>query len=177
MLLLEPLMTRPRRVRKGITLFHRGMPVRQLFVVVAGAAELIRQQQDGAAITLHRAIAPSVLAEASLYARDYHCDAIAAEDSQIATLPKPALLARLRSDPLLSESWATHLAREVRQARAIGELLSLRTVSARLDAWLALSDSGLPPRGEWKSVAARIGVSPEALYRELARRMGGPARR
>jgi hypothetical protein len=28
----------------------------------------------------------------------------------------------------------------------------------------------LPPKGEWKSVAEQIGVSPEALYRELSRR-------
>jgi len=28
----------------------------------------------------------------------------------------------------------------------------------------------LPAKGEWRSLAAAIGTSPEALYRELARR-------
>ena len=42
-------------------------------------------------------------------------------------------------------------------------------VSARLDAWLAWHGE-LPPRGDWKQLADQIGVSPEALYREMARR-------
>lgn len=37
---------------------------------------------------------------------------------------------------------------------------------------MSLHDSGLPAKGEWKSVAQQIGVSPEALYREIARRRG-----
>jgi len=39
-----------------------------------------------------------------------------------------------------------------------------------LDAWLALDDGNLPPTGRWREVAAEIGVSPEAFYRELATR-------
>ena len=47
--------------------------------------------------------------------------------------------------------------------------LSLRTVAERLDAWIAASGR-YPAKGEWKTVAAEIGNSPEALYRELAKR-------
>jgi len=46
----------------------------------------------------------------------------------------------------------------------------LKTVAARLDAWLAFHDNQLPPRGKRVEFAREIGVSPEALYRELARR-------
>ena len=62
-----------------------------------------------------------------------------------------------------------HLAREVQQARACAELLSLRTVRERLDGWRALHGE-LPARGRWIDVAQEIGVTPEALYRELARK-------
>ena len=31
---------------------------------------------------------------------------------------------------------------------------------------------GLPAKGTWKTVANEIGTSPEALYRELAKRRG-----
>jgi hypothetical protein len=49
-------------------------------------------------------------------------------------------------------------------------MLSLKTVAARVDAWTAFNDAQLPPKGQWRQVAAEIGVTPEALYREFARR-------
>jgi hypothetical protein len=52
--------------------------------------------------------------------------------------------------------------------------VSLKTVAERLDAWLALHDDGLPPKGQRLRVASEIGVTPEALYRELARRREQP---
>lgn len=63
-----------------------------------------------------------------------------------------------------------YLAREVWQARFRSELLSLKTVAARLEEWLNWQCGGLPPKGEWKTLAEQLGVSPEALYREIARR-------
>jgi len=63
-----------------------------------------------------------------------------------------------------------HLALEVQRARANSELLSLKTVAARVDAWVTLNHGTLPPKGQWRQVASEIGVTPEALYRELARR-------
>jgi hypothetical protein len=57
----------------------------------------------------------------------------------------------------------------VQRARAQVEIVSLKKVSERLDAWLALSGD-LPPKGQWHRLASEIGVTPEALYREIARR-------
>ncbi|HXG99587.1 MAG TPA: hypothetical protein VNI79_04125 [Sphingomicrobium sp.] len=37
-------------------------------------------------------------------------------------------------------------------------------------AWVAWNDAGLPERGQWARIAKEIGVSHEALYRELAKR-------
>jgi len=42
--------------------------------------------------------------------------------------------------------------------------------STGLDAWIAGNGGDFPPRGEWKLIAGQIGVSPEALYREIAKR-------
>lgn len=64
----------------------------------------------------------------------------------------------------------SHLAHEVQQARARAQLLALKRVGARLDAWIALNDQALPSRGRWVELAAELPVTPEALYRELARR-------
>ena len=70
----------------------------------------------------------------------------------------------------VAAAFSTHLAREVREARMRAEILSLKRVSERLDAWLIWNDNQLIDKGKWRLIAGEIGVSPEALYRELARR-------
>ena len=49
--------------------------------------------------------------------------------------------------------------------------MSLRTVSEWHDFWLAWNEGGMPEKGLWKNIAEEIGVSPEALYRELSARV------
>lgn len=151
-------------------LFRRGERVTNCFVVISGRVELVRQHANGSMIVVQRAGPGAILAEASIYSATYHCDAIAATAATVAVYPSKAVRHRLSFDAAFGEAWAIHLATEVRSARAHAELLSLRTVSARLEAWMSLHDSGLPAKGECKSVAQQIGVSPEALYREIARR-------
>ena len=77
--------------------------------------------------------------------------------------------ALLLRSPEFSEAWARHLAHEAQKARLKAEILSLKTVAARLDAWIISNDGHVPGKGEWKAVASQIGVSPEALYREIAK--------
>jgi len=80
------------------------------------------------------------------------------------------LRAEFTANPALAEAWAGHLAREVQATRLRAEILSLHGVAARLGAWLAAHGAALPPRGGWRILAQEIGVTPEALYREIARR-------
>ena len=70
----------------------------------------------------------------------------------------------------LLRALAQYLALEVQSARARAEIVSLKAVTARLDAWLAINNGPLPSKGRWREVAREIGVTPEALYREIARR-------
>jgi CRP-like cAMP-binding protein len=71
--------------------------------------------------------------------------------------------------PGFARAFASHLAYNVQRARAHAEILSMKRVAERVDAWVALNDGVLPPKGGWHHVAAEINVSPEAMYRELAR--------
>ncbi len=151
-------------------LFHQGDLVRSVFVVEEGLVELTRHQLDGASVVLQRARGRTVLAEASMYSARYHCDGVVALPSSVFEWPKAAFLGRLQEDEEFSKLWARHLAREVQSARYRSEILSLKTVADRLDGWLVWQGSKFPPKGQWKSIAAQIGVSPEALYRELAKR-------
>jgi CRP-like cAMP-binding protein len=67
-------------------------------------------------------------------------------------------------------AFAAHLAQRVQDARTGAEVLSLKTVQGRLDAWLAVNQGGLPEKGHWRELAESLSVTPEALYREISRR-------
>jgi CRP/FNR family transcriptional regulator, dissimilatory nitrate respiration regulator len=159
-----------RTLAQGTHLFHQGDKVSAVFVVEEGLVELTRHQRNGASIVLQRATRQTVLAEASLYSECYHCDAVVVLPASVSELPKTAFLKRLRGDDAFSNLWAAHLAREVQGARYRSEIMSRKTVAERLDGWLDWHGNELPAKGQWKGVAGQIGVSPEALYRELAKR-------
>lgn len=161
-----------RRFGAGAFLFHRDDPVRTLFVIEAGEAQLLRRQVAGGALILQRAGPGALLAEASLFSDRYHCDAVAAVPTRALALPAAAVRSALAQDAALAEAWAAHLARQLQAARLRAEILALRTVAERLEAWLAWHDGALPAKGTWRTLAGELGVSPEALYRELARRRG-----
>ena len=156
------------RLAPGQTLFLTGEPIRSIYVVLEGSVRLVRHQASGAAVVLQRAEANQLLAEASLSAARYHCDALSEHGARLARISKRKILEAQREDAGWLEDLAAHLAAEVQRARARAELLSLRTVGERLAAWKTLHGQ-LPPRGRWIDVAQEIGVTPEALYRELSR--------
>ena len=159
-----------RTLERGTCLFHQNDPVNSVFVIEKGLVELTRHQQDGVSIVLQRATCQTVLAEASIYSRTYHCDAMVKLPSRVFELPKATFLKQLLKDGEFSHLWASHLAKEVQSARYRSEILSRKTVAERLDAWLAWPENELPSKGQWKNLAMQVGVSPEALYRELAKR-------
>lgn len=155
---------------EGATLFVGGDPVGNLHRVRSGVVHLVRRDPLGRELILQRASVGDIFAEASVFAAHYHCDAVALRRSVLETIPVLQLRACLRADPILSETFAAHLAQQVQRTRTMAEIVTLRTVAERLDAWLVFAETDLPPRGEWRHLAERLGVTPEALYRELARR-------
>jgi CRP-like cAMP-binding protein len=154
----------------GQYLFHLGDPIRAMYVVQVGWVHLVRSQDDGSVLVLQKAGPGSIVAEASVYAKRYHCEAVASESVQLLAFAKADIHQRLRSEPDFADAWARYLADELRRARLHAEILSLKTVAKRLDAWIAWRCGDAPGRGDWKMIASEIGVSPEALYRELAKR-------
>lgn len=159
--------------RAGETVFRLGAPVRFIHWVQVGAVHLVRHQADGLPLILQRATASDVVAEASAYSETYHCDACAVVETRTCAIPKTVFLERLAANRELAWAWGRRLSHEVQRARLQVEILSMRTVAARLDAWVEFHGS-VPPRGRWTALAAEIGVSPEALYREMAKRRHHP---
>lgn len=158
-----------RQYDPGQSVFRTGDPVTHMFFVRQGNAALVRMLPSGDQAHLQHATDTEVLAEASAYAEAYHCDCLALKRSTIAALPRAKFREALRSNVDLAEEWATHLARAVQATRMRSEIRALRTVADRLDTWLA-ECGPLPEKGQWQFVAHELSVSPEALYRELARR-------
>lgn len=150
------------------TLFNLGLRVRSMYLVTEGLVELVRHSKNGTRMVLFRAGPAQVLAEASAYSETYHCDGVSVKNARLLSVPVATFRSRLERDPGLANAWSANLAHSLQLARIHAEIRGLRTVSERLDAWL--SDKPLPPKGEWQNMAQELGVSREALYRELSKR-------
>jgi CRP-like cAMP-binding protein len=156
----------------GDSLFRAGDLVVSMILLRDGRADLVRHTGHGLRMILHRANAGQILGEASAWSDIYHCDAVASSPCVAAFLPRQVFRKRLQAEPGFADRWAQNLAQTVQAARVRVEIRSLSKVSERLDAWLS-EGHALPERGHWQDVAAELGVTREALYRELARRRKG----
>lgn len=156
---------------KDKVLFRSGERVRSMYLVVEGRVDLIRHTTSGARLVLVRAGPGHILAEASAYSKTYHCDAVATYPTSLRSISVRKFHDLLNRDSRCASAWAESMAHALQGARTNSEIRTLRTVSERLDAWLG--DRGpLPPKGEWQDLAQTLGVTREALYRELSKRRG-----
>lgn len=158
-----------RALSRDETLFLTGGPVQSMYLVLDGEVDLVRHTATGLRILLHRAGPGSVLAEASAYSDVYHCDGTAAEAARVRSVPVTLFRACLDRNIDLARVWAARLAHGLQGARMNAAIRSMRTVEERLESWLA-GGRPLPPKGQWQSLADSLGVTREALYRELSKR-------
>ncbi|MBA2781076.1 Crp/Fnr family transcriptional regulator [Billgrantia kenyensis] len=103
--LLETLAGRPghrRRLVSGERLFHAGEAVTSVFVILSGQVRMRRVSQAGAEVTVDRADTTRWLAEASLFAERYHCDAIADTETWLLCCPKAAVIEGMQRQPALA---------------------------------------------------------------------------
>lgn len=154
----------------GAFLFHRDDDVELVHVICRGTVKLVRYQTDGQMAVLQRVSAGDILAEASVFSQRYHCHAVATSHTETEAYPVAAIQHLLDTDIQFCRGWAVQMSHNLQEARRRAEITSLRTVAERLDAWLTWNESSLPAKGEWKSIAEEVGVSPEAFYREIAAR-------
>jgi CRP-like cAMP-binding protein len=112
------------------------------------------------------------MAEASLFAATYLCDAIATTDAVVRLYPKAAVLAELDRNPKAARKFAAVLARQVMTLRTRLEQRNIRTARDRVRHYLAVSADvdgrTVALSGTLKDVASELGLTHEALYRTLA---------
>ncbi len=117
-----------------------------------------------------------ILAEGSVWSPAYHCDAQALDDAEVAVISRRWFRTEMTRNSELANAFAMDLARALQGARLKAEIRSLPRLADRLDAWLA-EGNAFPERGRRQELAAELGVTREALYREMARRRKKPAGR
>ncbi|MFC3613016.1 Crp/Fnr family transcriptional regulator [Lutimaribacter marinistellae] len=155
----------------GQSLFRQGDNPPGLPFLTDGRIDLLRHTETGRSVRIHVARAGETFAEASIFAETCHCDAIAAEASQLRLLPKRLVLEAFETQPGLGHIFSLHLAQSLMTAR---RLLELRAITPLTERFLArLSDLGdatgaLPRDTSLISIAADLDVTPPALYRAIA---------
>jgi CRP/FNR family transcriptional regulator, dissimilatory nitrate respiration regulator len=109
------------------------------------------------------------VAEASLYQPAYHCDAIAAQDSELLALPRKSVMHALTA-PAFRDALFGQMADELRRLRTHNERLGLKTARERILHYLETEgrNGRLELRQTRKAWAEELGLTHEALYRALS---------
>lgn len=151
-------------------LARQGSAPRFMFFVLAGEVRLARAGRDGEAVILQR-VRRGWVGEASLFARRYHCDLVAAAATGCLRVPVGAFSDALASSPDFAREWMAGLSSEVRRLRSACERLGLRGAERRVRHAIESEGSAgrLPLAGTLKDWAAELGLTHEALYRTVAR--------
>ena len=161
-----------RTLKSGEALFRLGDKTAGLCEVVAGRVRLARVDRAGREIVLHVAGPGATIAEASLFASRYHCDAIASTDAVVRIYPKTAVLAAFAQDRAAAQAFTATLARQVMSLRTRIEQRNIRSARERVRHYLGVNVGAdgrtVELTGTLKDLAAELGLTHEALYRTLA---------
>ena len=160
-----------RPLAAGEALFRRGDAAIAVFEVESGSVRMVRDTVDGHQAVLHSAGSGQWLAEAALFSKTYHCDAIATQASQVRSFPKREFLKALRSDSGLSLDFMFYLAQQVQDLRTRLEQRNIRSAQERVLQYLiaAADESGwVRLNGTLMDLSGELGLSHESLYRTLA---------
>lgn len=145
-------------------LFRQGAEPHALFYVVTGSVVLQRHTEAGQVVVLHRAKAGDLIAEASLFSTEYHCDCVADVGSSLVALNKAAVLRRMENNPEFSAALVKRFAQQIQRGRRQLELRAISSAKQRVlagvaDGWMS---------GTIVEFAADMGLTHEATFRALA---------
>jgi len=161
--MLPPHAFRRKKYVRNDLVFKQGEDTRGLFFVLIGQVNLCRYTESGHAITVHRATANTLFAEASLFSDRYHCDAQCNTACEIFCIDKAAILKCMDSEPTFSKQFNKLLASQIQNYRQILEIVAIKSATDRI---LAAVTAGYLV-GSVTDFASQIGLTHEACYRGL----------
>lgn len=163
---------RPLSIRRRQMLFRQGEVASTIFFVRRGELEAARFSPEGDPLVMLRASRGEFFAEMSLAADYYGCSAFAKTDSELYALPKPDVLSVLKGEPAFAMAFLQAQMKNARRQCSRYERVRLRRAEDRVihfliteagpDGWVRLAG----PLADW---AAELGLTPESLYRALAK--------
>ena len=161
--MLPTIAFRRQKYVKNDVVFKQGEDTRGLFFVLSGQVNLRRYTETGHLITVHRATANTLFAEASLFSDRYHCDAQCNSACDIFCIDKTAILKCMDSEPKFSKQFNKLLASQIQNYRQILEIMAIKSATDRI---LAAVTAGYLV-GSVTDFASQIGLTHEACYRGL----------
>ena len=154
--------------RRGDLLFVQRKRPTRMFYICSGEVVLQRTSVQGDCFVVQR-VRHGFVAEASLQASGYHCDAVITGPGEHLSIPIDLFRHALVSDAAFAMRWIGTLNQELKRLRSQCERLSLKGVRARLLHLIETEgrNGRLTLNASVKSLASELAVTHEALYRAL----------
>jgi CRP-like cAMP-binding protein len=162
-----------RDLTAGQVVFRQDEQALAIFIVERGRVRLDRYTKEGKTTVFQVARLGESFAESALFLDVHSCDALAEVPSRVIIYPKQPLLSALRNCPDLAEDFLERLVRKSQSLKAPLELRSIRSARNRVLHYLLVEaqpgETTVNFDRPLKDVAGDLGLTPEVLYRTLAR--------
>ncbi len=156
-----------RALKPGQPLFRTGQRPVGLYEIISGKVRLVRVDRTGRETVLYSANAGDTIAEASLFSKSYHCDAIATTPARVRLYPKEAIFAEFKRNPEAARAFMARLANQLMEARTRLERRNINSARERVRHYLALNVGAdgrtVKVPGTLKELAADLGLTHEAM--------------
>jgi CRP-like cAMP-binding protein len=154
--------------QRGDLLFVQRKRPTRMFYIFSGEVVLQRTSAQGDCFVVQR-VRQGFVAEASLEASGYHCDAMITGTGEHFSIPIDLIRTALIGDAAFAKRWIGTLNQELKRLRAQCERLSLKGVRARLLHLIETEgiNGRLALNASVKSLASELAVTHEALYRAI----------
>jgi CRP-like cAMP-binding protein len=155
--------------QRGDLLFVQRKRPTRMFYISSGEVVLQRTSAQGDCYVVQR-VRQGFVAEASIEASGYHCDAMITSAGEHFSIPIDLIRTALVDDAAFAMRWIGTLNQELKRLRAQCERLALKGVRARLLHLIETEGKNgrLALNSSVKSLASELAVTHEALYRAIA---------
>lgn len=160
---------------KGDLLFKQGDAVVNLYFIKKGKIKLVRNTVDGHPVVLHVGQQGESIAEASLFADQYHCSAIVDSPCELSFAKKVDLMVLLKTHPEVMIDVLAVFSRQIRDLRTINEIKNIRSAKDRILTFIRTNvdeNKEMTLNLSLKEMAQKIGLAHETFYRELKKLEG-----
>ena len=152
------------RYQRNEKLFLQGDEPFALCYLEMGQIQLVRHNENGEEVIIHRARAGETFAEASLFSNQYHCDAIALDEAVVIKLNKMAILKEMKHNASFAMALTARFASQIQSLRRLHEIQAITSAKQRV---LTAISQGLLTT-QIKTFATQINLTHETTYRALA---------